>query len=254
MKPEFVKLAQRIIKTDPDGDFGSNSKAAAFSYTLGVKTKGKMTSDRWIALVIQVCYNRATGNPAIDQDGWFGPDTKDAAYRLLGETFARPDEQPKIDHPPKCWIPTEAQCTKKFGSVGTNQVLAQLPFAMRLDWDLKTRVTRASCHKDFEKPLQAALEAIRDHYGVEKIRSLNIDRFGGILNVRKKRGGSTWSAHAWGTAIDLWPDANQLTWHKDRAAFAKEDYAVMRSAFADAGLMSLGTCYNFDWMHFQLNP
>ena len=102
--------------------------------------------------------------------------------------------------------------------------------------------------------LIAALETTRDHYGLEGITELGLDLYGGCLNVRKKRGGSTWSAHAWGTAFDLDPDRNQLAWKRDRAEFAKAIYDPFHKAFADEGWMSLGTCYDFDWMHKQRNP
>lgn len=255
MKTDFTKLAQRILGVDDDGKFGRNSLTAAKNKLGHIPVKGVMSVNRWIALAVQWEANKSLAVPhKIAEDGWWGPVTEDAAYRLLGHAFTRPDEDKLAPTTPRCWTPTDAQMTKRFGSVGTNQVITPLPFAVRLDWDLKTTVTRASCHKDFQKPLTAALEEIRDHYGVERIRALNIDRFGGILNVRKKRGGSTWSAHAWGTAIDLWPGANKLAWKKNRAAFAKDEYRPMREAFAKAGLMSLGICYDFDWMHWQLNP
>ena len=266
MKDEFIRLAQTILKNKVnadlkvDGAFGEKSTAAAKAFAPAFAKK-RMTSDRWIAAVVQISYN-ATTSAKIDEDGFWGPDTQDAAYRLLGSANVgwRPDEQKdpaKIEEPLKsikCWTPTDLQMIKKYGSPGSNQVTINLPFAMRLDWDLKTKVTRTSCHKLAAESITGALETIRDAYGVDALVELGIDRFGGILNVRKKRGGSTWSAHAWGTAIDLYPSANQLAWKKDRAVFAKADYKKMRDAFAKVGWMSLGTCYNFDWMHWQLNP
>jgi hypothetical protein len=253
MKIEFKQLAQQILGVKPDGVFGKLSLAAARA-KYPQANYGQATR-RWIAHIIQ---SEANGSPAVPHkvavDGWWGPVTEDAAYRMLGHTFERPDEDELAPTTPRCWTPTDTQMIRRFGAVGTNQVLAPLPFPMRLDWDLKTTVNRVSCHKGFQKPLTSALEEIRDHYGPNQIRALNIDRFGGILNVRKKRGGRTWSSHAWGTAIDLWPTANQLAWKKNRAAFAKSSYKPMREAFAKVGLMSLGTCYDFDWMHFQLNP
>jgi hypothetical protein len=253
MKPEHIKLAQQILKdtVDPsilvDGDFGRLSTGAAKKYVGHIKVKDTMTAVRWIALVIQY-------KAAILTDAWWGPDTQDAAYRLLGQAFPRPDESPIIKPTPRCWTPSDSQMIARYGQVGTNQVTINVPFPLRLDWDLKTKVTRVTCHKDFVKPILSVFEQLTEQYSPDRISALGIDRYGGILNVRKKRGGSTWSAHAWGTAIDLWPSANQLSWKKDRAEFAKPIYEPLRKAFTNAGLMSLGTCYNFDWMHWQLNP
>jgi hypothetical protein len=259
MKEKFIKLSQRLLMVDDDGVFGSNSIRAAQNQFGHIKLRGTMTPERWIALTIQSFARNQKIAPNIVIDGWWGHNTEDAAYRILGEKFERPDESPSPNQLPgiravRCWTPSDAQMTKRYGEVGTNQITISLPFPMRLEWDLKTRTSKATCHKEFAKPLLAALEAVRDHYTLPRLQDLNIDRFGGILNVRKKRGGSTWSAHAWGTAIDLWPSANQLAWKKNQAAFAKPEYEGLRRAFANAGLMSLGVCYDFDWMHWQLNP
>lgn len=269
MKDEFIRLAQRILKDkiDPtlevDGDFGKFSVAAAKAFATTFVGK-RMNVERWVAAVIQREANTAKGSfkpMLLEEDGWWGPDTQDAAYRLMGSEHVgwRPDEKDdlvKTEEPLtiKCWTPTDFQMVRKYGAPGSGQVQIALPFAMRLDWDLKTKVSKTSCHKLAAASITGALEEIRDAYGKDALTELGIDRFGGILNVRKKRGGSTWSAHAWGTAIDLYPSANQLAWKKDRAVFAKAEYKKMFEAFGKAGWMSLGTCYNFDWMHWQLNP
>jgi hypothetical protein len=257
-----VEIAQRILiaagyPITADGIPGPRTASAAASYASKTPA-GKMTPARWVALVLQVAANLSDKVPhKIAEDGYYGPTTADAAYRLAGETFARPDE-PTIGFPGspsvRCWTPSDAQMSRKFGQPGSGQIIVDLPYPMRLAWDLNTTVSRASMHAEFQKPLTSALETIRDYYGLDRIRELRLDLFGGILNVRKKRGGSTWSAHAWGTAIDLDPDRNRLAWKRDRASFARPEYRVMREAFTAAGLMSLGTCYDFDWMHFQLNP
>jgi len=261
MNSEFRRLAQQILidragaQLKVDGIFGPASIAAAVRHVGAIQPAGQMTADRWATLVIQ---DEANLHPAvphtIKEDGWWGPATQDAAHRILGHPFARPDDAGATAPTPHCWTPTDHQMLRKYGHVGTRQTVLNLPYPMRLDWDLNTPIHRVTCHTLFAGPLAAALETIRDSYPPEDLRTYGLDRFGGILNVRKKRGGTTWSAHAWGTAIDLWPSANQLHWKKNRAVFARPEYGAMRQAFADAGLMSLGTCFDFDWMHFQLNP
>jgi hypothetical protein len=259
---KHIALAQRLLNEHvgaglaAEGNWQSRSDAAARRFVGHLPTRRAMTRDRWIALTIQ--HGAWLSGNRIERDGWYGPDTRDAAYRLKGETYARPDESstPPPRPPPsvRCWTPSDAQMIRHYGQPGSGTTVATLPFRMRLDWDLSTTVTRTSVHLKARDSLMGALELIRDHYGLSEIRRLNIDRFGGVLNVRKKRGGSTWSAHAWGTAIDLWPAANQLSWKRDRAAFARPEYAGLIGAFRQAGWMHLGTCYDFDWMHWQLNP
>lgn len=270
MKDSFIRLAQMILRDrvnpslDVDGDFGKESIAAAEKFSPDFSGK-RMTTEQWVATTIQRETNLkprtfTSSWVTIEEDGWWGPDTQDAAYRLIGGEHVgwRPDEKSPIENEEplkvKCWTPSDYQMVSQYGSPGSNQVQIALPFAMRLDWDLKSKVNKTTCHKLAASSITGALEEIRDAYGKAALTELGIDRFGGILNVRKKRGGTTWSAHAWGTAIDLYPSANQLSWKKDRAVFAKAEYNKLREAFNKAGWMSLGTCYNFDWMHWQLNP
>lgn len=263
-KRDHVRLAQSILNTrikaglTVDGLWGRVSVAAARKFVGHIRVNRAMTNVRWLALTLQHAANLSDLVPhKILEDGWYGPATEDAAYRMMGHTFVRPDEPavPSDDVVrPRCWYPSDRQMIAKYGQPGSGQVVHALPFPMVLAWDLRTTVRRASMHRLFVGPYTGALEEVRDIYGIEKIKELHIDRFGGILNVRKKRGGSTWSAHAWGTAADHDPDRNRLAWKKNRAAFARPEYAPMRLAFQRAGLMSLGECADIDWMHWQLNP
>lgn len=261
MKPKDIhtKLAQRIIGTDDDGDFATDSIIAAKKWLGSWNFQGNPTPFRYVAAIIQRAAKAAGINPGI-QDAYWGPQTEDAAYRLLGDQHIgwRPDEKEIVSphelSKVKCWTPTDAQMIAKYGKVGSNQVVITLPFRMRLAWDLDSTTIRMSCHKLVADSLSNALEAVLAHYGIDAIRDLRLDITGGCLNVRLKRGGRTWSAHSWGTALDTDPDRNRLAWKKDRAVFAKPEYSFFFQAFAAQGWMSLGTCYNFDWMHVQKNP
>ena len=89
-------------------------------------------------------------------------------------------------------------------------------------------------------------------YGVEKLHELGIDRFGGCLNVRLKRGSAhSWSIHSWGVAVDLDPDRNQLRWSGTRASFARPEYDAFWKIVEGEGWTSLGRTRDYDWMHFQ---
>ena len=95
------------------------------------------------------------------------------------------------------------------------------------------------------------LKRTLDHYGLERIRELKLDQWGGTLNVRKMRGGTKYSMHSWGIAIDIDPAHNRLHWGRDRAWLARRNRADFIDFFEDEGWISLGRERNFDWMHFQ---
>jgi len=44
---------------------------------------------------------------------------------------------------------------------------------------------------------------LRNTYGINGIKQFELDRYGGSMNCRNKRGSvSAWSTHAWGITID----------------------------------------------------
>ena len=89
--------------------------------------------------------------------------------------------------------------------------------------------------------------SINDFNGSET----ELDIYGGCYAPRKKRGGSTWSTHAWAIALDFDPDRNQLNWGRDKASFARPEYDDWWDCWEAEGWVSLGRERNFDWMHVQ---
>ena len=141
---------------------------------------------------------------------------------------------------------------KFFGNPGENLKLINLPFPMRLAWDLNTSVTRMTCNIKVAEDVINIFDEIGKHYGANYIESLGIDILGGCYNKRLKRGSkSQWSVHAFGAALDLNPNKNKLSWKSDKAVFAKPEYDTMIDIFYKYGWYSLGKEKNFDWMHFQ---
>ena len=129
----------------------------------------------------------------------------------------------------------------------------RLPYPMRIAWDTKTTVNSIRCHKDIAIPLTNVFNDLLKHYGLDNIKSLGIDLFGGCFNFRKMRGGDSYSTHAWGLAIDLDPARNKLKETSKTARFARIEYKPMIDIFYKHGFISLGREKNFDWMHFQWN-
>lgn len=138
--------------------------------------------------------------------------------------------------------------TSFYGPVGENQTKLILPYPMRLAWSPQTEIKKITCHTKVAESLKKILGGILQHYGsVDRIRSDRMDLFGGCLNVRKMRGGNSWSIHSWGVAIDIDPDHNQLKWGRDRASMPTKVIEI----FESEGWISLGSARNYDFMHFQ---
>jgi len=152
---------------------------------------------------------------------------------------------------------TTAQYISKFGKPTETGIpyitMIDLPYPIRIAWDKKMSVKRMQCHRDIAQPLRRVFTDLLNHYGLEKIQELGIDLFAGCFNFRKKRGGTSYSVHAWGLAIDLDTDRNELNETSRTARFARPEYKPMIDIFYKHGFVSLGREKNYDWMHFQWN-
>ncbi len=149
---------------------------------------------------------------------------------------------------------TTQQAMTKYGKPnqqGTYLVSITLPYPMRLAWDKNTIVKTMRCHKLVAKQLTEIFTEILAVYGLPKIQELGIDLFGGCFNFRQMRGGSEWSRHSWGIAVDLDPERNQLKETSKTARFARPEYKQMIDIFYKHGFVSLGREKNYDWMHFE---
>jgi len=149
--------------------------------------------------------------------------------------------------------PTQSECMKFYGKPGTSQVKCQLPFTMVLAWDTKQKLTSYSCHKLVKEPMERIWNRTLEHYGYDKIVDLRLHYFGGCLNVRKMRGGSAWSMHSWGIAVDIDPDRNALRMNRKQATMSKPAYDKFWQFVYDEGAISLGKERDFDWMHWQFS-
>jgi hypothetical protein len=72
--------------------------------------------------------------------------------------------------------------------------------------------------------------------------------YAGCYNYRQMRGGTRYSKHAWGIAIDFAPSTNCLRLHWPRAANMPIE---AMEAFARQGWLSAGACWSRDAMHFE---
>lgn len=184
-------------------------------------------------------------------DGIVGTLTKAALWPApIPERDAPVPAAPVMQDETPRW-PRQADMEKVFGPVGQNQTMLELPYPMKLAWDLRQPVKRFSIHEKVHDSAARCFARIADAYDAEARRLTGMDLFGGCLNVRKMRGGSAWSMHAYGIAIDFDPARNQLRWGSDTARLALPDCRTFWRIWEDEGWLSLGRSRNFDWMHVQ---
>ena len=237
-KPQLVKSAQKFLNIKIDGDAGKQTWTAIGDY-FGVNTDVPIKSiisevQKFLELKVDGDDGEKTWNGIINK---LGIKVENAVVISAGK--------------PKWPDQNYSELVKFYGEVGTNQTTLILPYKMKLAWDLNTEISKISCHIKVKDSLERIFQKTLSHYGLEKIKELRLDVFGGCLNVRKMRGGSSWSMHSWGIAVDLDPDRNQLKWGKDKASFSKPEYDAFWKIVEDEGATSLGRAKNYDWMHWQ---
>lgn len=88
--------------------------------------------------------------------------------------------------------------------------IVELPFPLRLSWDLKSKITRLNVNSAMAEDFVNALGVIKSEIGLTAIQTCGLDITGGCYNRRKIRGGTKWSSHSWGTAIDINPVQNAM--------------------------------------------
>jgi hypothetical protein len=150
---------------------------------------------------------------------------------------------------------TTEELINKYGTPaqeGADLVFIDLPYPMRLSWDKSVEVTRMRCHRLVADNFKEVFKDLLCCYGIEKIKELGIDLFGGCFSFRKMRNGDDWSRHSWAVAIDLDPERNLLRESSRTARFARPEYKPMIDIFYKHGFVSLGVEKNYDWMHFQI--
>ena len=254
-----VKILQELLKDSGhysgkvDGDYGQRTRAAIRSY-YDFPTEWE-DSRLKVGCIQVICIKNGFIPGSID--GRWGRNTQSAYDKLL-KLLGKSEKKTKVNQSVKTkkgysnWPKQDYSSMVRFyGKVGENQTLLTLPYSMVLAWDTNVNVGRMSCHSKVSSSLERIFQKTLEHYGLPAIKELNLDQFGGCLNVRKKRGGSSWSIHSWGAAVDLDPERNQLHWGKNKAYFAKKDYEPFWKIVAAEGWTSLGKERNFDWMHFQ---
>lgn len=244
LSKEDIRLAQgRLNYLDydagpVDGDPGKRTVAAvrAFQAANGLVADGILSDITLAALMSPVAIRAHADDP-----------------RVVNRESPIVTPQVQLVTPAMVW-PRQQDCTKFYGQPGNPECtrgIVKLPIKFRLAWDISTEIASFKCHSKCAAAFTRIFNLAVDHYGEAEYRRLRLDLFGGCYNLRQMRGGSAWSMHSWGIAVDLDPERNQLKWGKDRASFARREYDPFWKIVEDEGAVSLGRVANYDYMHFQ---
>ena len=157
--------------------------------------------ERQAVLCLQVLSQRAGFQPG-ELDGLWGPQTAFASDQLAylqahGQAPAPWRDEPVAPNPNAWPLERQDALTAFYGPPGeTHLVPIDLPYPLRLSWELNTVVHRTRCNARVKDSLGRVLAAVLAHYGADAVRELRLDIFGGGYNLREKRGGDTMSMHA----------------------------------------------------------
>jgi hypothetical protein len=253
-----VKEIQEFLKLTADGKAGVGTLNAIKGYFKRAYPKLKV--DAWpknrLLLAMEQAIYASNKMEVGTIDGFIGEQTR--YMRMLWQAKLAGDDEVKEESTWRDKLivskndwPLQSQVSNYFGKVGENQTSLILPFPMVLAWDKSTTLTKFSCNKKVKKSMEKVFQNTFDHYGHEKIKTLGLDLFGGCLNVRKMRGGSAWSMHSFGIAIDIDPDRNSLKTPWKKAQMSKPEYTKFVEFFYSEGAINLGKERDFDAMHFQ---
>ena len=180
-------------------------------------------------------------------DGEPGPETWGKIADRLGVAVA--PAKAEGDWPVDSSRSGQAEMRAFYGHPGSEDRLTLIvpPYPLKVDGH---PVKKIRVHEIIAPAVLAVLAQTKQFYG-DRIPALKLDVFDGCFNPRPKRGGSTWSTHAFGAALDFGAEWNQMAWDHSQALYAKPEYASWWRFWEDQGALSLGRERDFDWMHIQ---
>lgn len=264
-----IKTIQKVLKNKLlyqgriDGIAGPKTRAAVKSglaqFTGGAKWS--VWPPRRQRIAFMQYHFESLGIETGKVDGYIGPQTLYAFeqwqhFKRTGKMpeLWRDDVKPEDDIEPSreaMDFPRYRDLTKFYGKRGENQAMLIPPYPMKIAWNLRQSVTRFSIHEKCHDSAERVLNRVAAHYSPEDIVKYGFNLFGGCLNVRRMRGGSSWSTHSWAIAIDFDPIRNQYKWGRDRAYFDDPACEQFWKFWEQEGWLSLGRARNYDWMHVQ---
>lgn len=166
-------------------------------------------------------------------------------------TVPRPaDPVQAVASAPSAW-PRQAAVPNFYGERGSHLTSFEVPYDMVLAWDASARVKRITCHQLVADAALRVYQKTAGIYSAAERVDLGLNKFGGSFNIRKMRGGTSWSMHSWAIAFDHDPERNSLNTHKPKARLSQEDAVPFWEAWEAEGAVSLGRARDYDYMHAQ---
>ena len=255
MNTEQAKTAQAFLNDFYKQDLVLDGKPGPVTYRALLAVPEIPThwpKTRQLRAMIQVGLAKHGYNPG-PVDGYWGPQTDYAYDAFKRQELVWRDEEGVGNVKLTGRWPNQVQesLISFYGNPGENQGKAVIPYTLKIAWNKKQKVNKFTCHEKLVRPIERTFERVLDHYGPEQIKELGLDLFGGCLNVRKMRGGTKWSTHAWGCAIDMDPARNRLRAGCPTAQMCKPEYNKWFELWEEEGAVSLGRARDYDWMHIQ---
>jgi len=243
-----------------DGDLGPKTRAAiqiTESNDRNSDVRGWSWERRLVGAAQRIL--NAQGYQAGAVDGWDGHNTGEALIAWLSDRAGVVSDvarTPVVGRPGGRNLPTQAECATFYGQPGSAEIEARmtyavLPFDLRIDWNLDQRTRKLRVHEKCADSLVAALIAVRDFYGLDRMQALGIDRYAGGYNPRRMRGGSSWSMHAYGCAVDFYAAPNALRMRCPQALFCGPDYRDFLDIMESHNWLPAVRLWGADAMHFQ---
>jgi hypothetical protein len=219
-------------------------------------------SDKRKLVALLQCAADEAGFESGGIDGWFGSTTAHAV-EALGAWHERGipprlwrDERPLAVNPNG--FPAEADIEAAFGPRGhpggpvpVTIVAVACPWPLRLSYSRNRILDHLRVHERCADSLSRILARVLSAYGPARIAELGLDLLSCDYEARHQRGGSAWSLHAWGAAIDWDDTGNPLQAGRDTARFAGTDYLAWWRLWEEEGWTSQGRVRNFEWGHVQ---
>ena len=174
----------------------------------------------------------------VPADGFWGPQSIKACQAHLRRLMPQSIRWPK---------PDQASLRAFYGEPGDESQLVSITFPFPMFYDGKLiRTTRV--HRKLADSLLRILTDIGDRYDGSRNIMEEAEDYGGCYNFRFKRGGSSYSLHAYGAAIDL--DADDNTFRDSWPVRSDMPLEIME-CFAREGWISAGAFWGYDSMHHQ---
>lgn len=228
-----------------DGIVGDMTRAAirGFEASKGLPVDGMADED-------VVAWLRTKGNPTLAALRSSSSTVDEETAAIVGHREVPEEDIQKFALVGNTW-PRQSGVSAFYGGVGTNQTTIELPYDMVLAWSKTTRARKMTLHRKVAPSALRVLQRVAQIYSAKERAGLGIDLFAGSLNVRRMRGGSAYSMHSWGIAIDFDSERNQLKWGAPKARLSHADALPFWQAWEAEGWLSLGRARNYDWMHVQ---